>query len=136
MRRVMTIAILVAFALLLMGCATLFAPGPDLVPLTTQPPGATVKLDGVEVGKTPCIVPVARSSEGVFVFELAGFERATVDLDKVVNGAAVFNLLGGYLTIPVFFMIDFLAGNLGKYSTEPIRIVLRPEAPARPLGSR
>ena len=134
MRRVLTIVILAAFALLAMGCATLFAPGPDMVPLYTEPPGAAVKLDGMHVGRTPCIVPVPRSSEGVLTFELAGFEPATVDLNKVVNGPTLLNLLGGYVTIPVFFFIDIVTGNIGKYSTEPMRVVLKPMAGARPLG--
>ena len=132
MRREMAFLVLVICAPMVMGCGTLFASGPDLVPIYSDPSGAAVRLDGMEVGKTPCIVAVPRSSEGVFTFELAGFETAKVDRDKVLNGVALLNLLGGYVTIPVFFFIDIVTGDIGKYSTEEIRVTLTPVVGARP----
>lgn len=119
-------------ALALAGCASLLAPGPDRVPVYSDPPGAFVKLDGVQVGRTPCILPVDHRSEGVFVIELEGYRPVTVDRDKVCNGLTALNLLGGFVTMPLFFGIDALTGNLGKYSTEPIRVHLLPIEPPPP----
>lgn len=115
-----------------LGCATLFAPGPDEVMVFSEPSGARVRLDGNPVGTTPCVVSVPRSSEGLFRLELAGYETATVDRDKVCNGLTALNLLGGYVTIPLFFAIDILSGNVGKYSTKPIRVILKPVVPPPP----
>lgn len=134
MRREMAVLVLLVGAPMVMGCGTLIAPGPDLVPVSSDPSGAVVRLDDREAGRTPCIVAVPRNSEGVFTFDLAGFEIARVDRDKVPNGAALFNVLGGYLTLPVFFAIDFFSGNLGKYSTEELRVTLKPLPGARPPG--
>jgi hypothetical protein len=110
------------------GCASLFNPGPDFVPVSTRPPGATVSLDGVPVGKSPIIVPVPRSSEGVFTFELEGYEIATVDRDKVLNGITCVNLawILVWPMVPVGFGVDLIAGNAGKYSVQPIRVDLAP----------
>ncbi len=115
-----------------LGCATLFAPGPDELMVFSEPAGASVELDGNYVGTTPCLVTVARSSEGVFTFHMSGYETATVDREKVCNGLTALNLLGGYVTIPVFFAIDILTGNVGKYSTKPIRVILKPVEPPPP----
>ena len=117
-----------------MGCAALFAPGPDMVRVHSKPSGATVFLDKVEMGRTPCIVAVPRSSEGVFTFEREGYETATVDRDKVCNGLTALNLLGGYLTMPLFFAIDALTGKIGKYSTQPIHVELKPVKPPPPTA--
>ena len=110
----------------IMGCATLFAPGPDMVPVRSTPSGAAVYLDDIEAGRTPCIVAVARSSEGRFRFELAGYEPVTIERDKVCNGLTALNLLGGFITMPLFFAIDAMTGNIGKYSTKPIHVELKP----------
>lgn len=124
-----TLAALLPF--LLAGCATLFAPGPDSVPVDSEPRGALVKLDGKPVGTTPCVVAVPRSSEGVFTLEKDGFVTVRVDRDKVCNGLTALNLLGGYVTLPLFFAIDILTGNVGKYSSKPLWVTLEP-APAPP----
>jgi hypothetical protein len=91
-----------------------------------------VSLDGVQLGKSPLIVPVPRSSEGVFTFELAGYETAKVDRDKVVNGTICLNLLWVVIwpAVPISFAVDLIAGNAGKYSTHPLNVELVP-APVR-----
>ena len=126
MRTRLALALPLLLSAALMGCATLFAPGPDMVPVRTTPSGATVYLDGMEAGRTPCIVAVPRSSEGLFRFELAGYEPVTVDRDKVCNGLTALNLLGGWITMPLFFAIDAFTGNIGKYSTKPLHVELKP----------
>lgn len=127
-RRILAILVASAVAWSASGCASLISPGPDFVPVTTRPTGATVSLDGVPVGKSPIIVPVPRSSAGVFTFELEGYEIATVDRDKVLNGVTFVNLawILVWPMVPVGFGVDLIAGNAGKYSVEPIRVVLTP----------
>ncbi len=104
------------------GCATLFTPGPDMVPVRSAPTGATVYLDNIESGKTPCVIAVPRTSEGVFRLELAGYETVTVDRNKVVNGMTCLNL--GWIffwpMLPVAYGVDIVSGDVGKYSTKPI----------------
>ncbi len=108
------------------GCASIFASGPDAVQVSSNPEGARVKLDEVPMGKTPCVVMVPRSSDGVFTFELPGYRTETVDLDKVVNGMTFLNLLWGIYLGPVGFLIDGVSGNIGKYPNTHIHAELRP----------
>ena len=115
------------------GCASIVSPGPDLVPVTSTPSGAKVKLDGIEVGKTPVHVPFARDSEGVLQLELEGYETATVDVDKVLNGWFLGNVLWFPIwpVVPLGLTVDLIGSNQGKYSTQPVKVVLKPvPAPA------
>ncbi|HZN40647.1 MAG TPA: PEGA domain-containing protein [Planctomycetota bacterium] len=52
---------------LLTGCGAMMAPGPFLVPVDSEPSGATVVYQGKAVGVTPCVVPMQRASRA---FEL------------------------------------------------------------------
>lgn len=134
MRTNRALAFLALIAPAAMGCATLFAPGPDMVPVYSNPSGAVVFLDKIEVGRTPCLVAVPRSSEGVFTLERVGYETATVDRDKVCNGLTALNILGGVYLGPAFFLIDVISGSIGKYSTQPIHVELRPVKPPPPTA--
>jgi hypothetical protein len=78
------------------------------------------------ISSSSCLVAVPRSSAGLFRFELAGYEPVTVDRDKVCNGLTALNLLGGWVMIPLFFGIDAVTGNIGKYSTKPVEVELKP----------
>ena len=56
------IARIVSVALIasLFGCS-IVAPWKQDILLETEPPGATVRIDGVDVGKTPLLVPIRKS---------------------------------------------------------------------------
>lgn len=117
------------------GCATLFAGGPDRVLVSSDPDGASVRLDGVPVGTTPCHVDMPRGGEGVFSFELKGYEEKTLDVDKVVNGITFVNAawILFWPMVPVSLGIDVVTGNVSKYSTDPIFVRLdeKPRAKGR-----
>lgn len=116
---------LAAFALALptAACASIVAPGPDMVPVSSRPDGAKVTLDGVPVGRTPCTIAISRTSEGVVRIEQDGYETVVVDRDKVANGWFFLNVLWGSGML-VAFPIDLALSNQGKYSTEPIYVEL------------
>ncbi len=107
----------------LTGCASILAPGPDVVPIGSMPQGAKVYLDDNPVGTTPCQVTFSRSCEGVLRFELPGYRSLVRDQDKVVNGWFIGDIvLGSTLGI----VIDLVSHNQGKYSTDPIQVQLDP----------
>jgi hypothetical protein len=116
------------------GCASVVSQGPDYVPVSSTPAGAKVSLDGVDVGKTPLIVPFQRTSEGVLRFELQGHESTTVDVDKVLNGWFLGNALWFPIwpVVPLGVVVDLIGSNQGKYSTTPIHVDLKPLAPPAP----
>src|SRR5690348_6824274 len=81
------LAVLIACGVLLGGCATIMAGGPDHVPVATNPPGATVFVDNMPVGTTPMVVTLNREhSNGVIRIEMAGFAPVTVVRAKNING--------------------------------------------------
>jgi hypothetical protein len=111
--------------LMFAGCATIVSSGPDFVPVQSAPEGARVVLDGQPVGRTPMTVSFARKCEGVLAFELDGYERVVVDVDKVVNGWFFGNLVfGGVIGI----VVDLAASNQGRYSVAPINVSLARKA--------
>ena len=109
------------------GCASIVSSGPDLVPVTSTPTGAKLKLDGIEIGRTPLIVPFPRDCEGVLQFELEGYQTATVDVDKVLNGWFLANVLWFpvWPVVPIGLTVDLIGSNQGKYSTHPVHAVLK-----------
>ncbi len=127
-RSLMSAALAAVIAASATGCASIVAPGPDYIPVNSAPQGASLKLDGHAVGKTPTVVPVTRSSQGVLTFELEGFETKTVDVDRVLNGWFLGNVLWFPLwpAIPVGMAVDVAAGNAGKYPEKPIHVELAP----------
>jgi len=127
MRRFAAVLLAGGVALSGVGCATIVAGGPDLVPVGSTPEGAKVKRDGVPLGKTPLLVPFDRACEGILTFELEGFETLTLDVDKVVNGWFFGNLLWFPLWpgVPIGAIVDLCASNQGKYSTAPIHVELK-----------
>ncbi len=106
--------------LLLASCASLVAPGPDLVPVKSQPPGATVKVDGADVGKTPCLAVVQRRAPGVITFELEGYETLVLQRERVFNGWFAGNLFFGGL---IGCFIDIAASNNRKHSTKELEVI-------------
>ena len=75
------------------GCVTILGAPKRLIRVSSLPEGATLSLDGVEVGTTPCFLPVSEEHRGVLAFELAGHERAEVQIRQVTNGKIWMNLL-------------------------------------------
>ena len=109
--------------LFLTSCATILAPGPDIVAVNSSPEGARVKLDGQPVGKTPLVVSFDRKGEGVLTFNLSGYEPMVIDRDKVVNGWVFGNIIFGGI---IGLIVDFVTHNQGLYSTQPIFVELVP----------
>ena len=116
------------------GCASIVASGPDFVPVSSTPAGAKVSLDGVDVGRTPMIIPFSRTCEGVLRFESPGYLPATVEMHKVLNGWFLGNVLWFpvWPIVPVGVVVDLIGSNQGKYSTNPVHVTLKPAAAPAP----
>ena len=99
-------------SILCFSCASIVAPGPDVVPVTSEPAGAEVYLNGELCGVTPTQLVVPRGHRGSDVVELRhGALRSTVDVPGVLNGWIFGNvLLGGIIGI----VVDGITGNSWK----------------------
>jgi hypothetical protein len=106
------------------GCATIMAGGPDHVPVSTNPPGATVFVDNMPVGTTPMMVTLNRqNSSGVIRLELAGFAPVTVVRAKGINGWFWVNLcFGGIIGI----VVDLVTGDVKSFDDAPIALGMTP----------
>jgi len=110
--------------LALSGCATLFSAGPDRIPITTNPQGATVFVDNLPVGQTPLLVALDREhSSGVIRIELAGFAPIMMMRSKSINGWFWVNLCTTGL---IGIVVDLATGNVQGFDDDPIAIGLTP----------
>jgi uncharacterized protein YceK len=125
---VLALALLLAFS----GCATIMAGGPDRVPVSTNPAGATVFVDNIPVGQTPVMVTLDRQhSSGVIRIELPGFAPVTLVRTTSINGWFWANIcFGGVLGI----VIDLVTGDIKAFDDAPIAIGLTPAYGPPPTG--
>jgi hypothetical protein len=106
--------------LLLSSCATIFTGTKDRITFNTEPPGATIYIDGVEQCKTPCSLNITRSINDTDVeFKLDGYETRLITLSKEFNVVSVINLsnlLG--------WGIDAVSGAVMKYDRKVYDLTL------------
>jgi PEGA domain len=126
--RPVTLILLLAFS----GCATIMAGGPDRIPVSTNPPGATVFVDNIPAGQTPLMITLDRQhSSGVIRIELAGFAPVTLVRTTSINGWFWANLcIGGLLGI----VVDVVTGDIKAFDDAPIAIGLTPSYGPPPTG--
>jgi ABC-type amino acid transport substrate-binding protein len=122
-----SIALVLATALVLglaPGCATIMAPGPDRVPIASNPAGARVYVDEQLVGQTPVVVELDRErSSGRVRVEADGYHPALLLRSKTVNGWFWWNFcVGGW----VGFIIDLATANYRSFDDTPVIINLIP----------
>lgn len=65
-------------AILLSGCALIFSPQPQAVPVSSQPAGAEVFVNGESVGITPLTLTLDSNQNYEVVLRLAGEERTVL----------------------------------------------------------
>jgi uncharacterized protein YceK len=112
---------LLAVALIASGCATLLTGTRDTISFNSTPGGAKVYMDGLELCKTPCRIPVKRSINEVDIeFKLDGFETRLFTLDKEFNVVSVINL-GNLLG----WAIDVATGSIMKYHIKSYELELK-----------
>jgi hypothetical protein len=121
-----------AFVLLALGgCATIVAGGPDRIPVSTNPPGAYVYVDGQVVGQTPMVVTLDRSrSLGDIRIYYPGFEPVQITRYKSLNGWVFGNFFLGLWPV----IIDFITGDWQDFDESAIAIGLRPGQAPPPYG--
>jgi hypothetical protein len=109
-----------AAALLTTSCATLFTGTDDEIRFDSEPQGAKVFIDGIEVCETPCTAPVERSlTDELAEIKLEGYETRLIKLDQEFNAVSVLNL--GNIA---FWAIDAATGALMKYDQKAYHVEL------------
>ncbi|HEX8322090.1 PEGA domain-containing protein [Longimicrobium sp.] len=131
MRKKMMLALVPLTALALNACATLFTGTKDTINFNSNPAGATVLIDGIEVGKTPITVPVKRSLSGkTVILRMAGYQDRTFELSQEFNVVSVLNLAS-----ILGWGIDAATGSIMKYDRKDYQMDLeRRTSMAQQLG--
>jgi len=101
----------------------MFNPGPQMVPIASNPAGAVVSYRGAEVGVTPCTVALRWRRGSIVELTLAGHHRQLVDCGGGLNGWVFGNLLfGGVIGI----FVDLWTGSEGEIEDAPVSVELVP----------
>ena len=114
-RYCLLLAVVAAVFSAVSGCATIAqstgignSAGSDLVAITSKPAGATVHIDGVQVGVTPLTITVSPRAK-VITFAKDGYSAVTIPIPNDWNGWAIANVLW----IPGV-VVDAVTGNIRK----------------------
>ena len=109
---------------LMTSCATIFTGTKDVIRFDSDPQGAKIYIDGLEVCKTPCSTQVKRSlSDELAEIRLKGYETRVIKLDREFNVVSVINL-GSLLG----WAIDVATGALMKYDKKGYEIKLEKDS--------
>lgn len=131
MRRATGFLAILLLALTMAACATLFTGTKDTITFESNPSGATLLIDGLEVGETPLTVPVKRSiSDKTVILRMDGYRDRAFTLSKEFNLISILNLSN------IFgWGIDAVTGAAMKYDRFNYEIDLeRRAAMAQELG--
>ncbi len=116
----MAVISIVAICLLLMpGCGATFFWGNERVPVTSDPPGATVFVDGTESGATPVSLRLPRHGPKALIrIEYPGYKPVEIMTKRRIPPAAVFGdiLAGagiGFVIAAAIFMENDETKDLG-----------------------
>lgn len=110
MKKIILLAI-ASLGLLTTSCATIFTGTTDMLSFNSTPAGAKVYIDGLEVCKTPCTMPIRRSiAEKQAEFKLDGYQTKIITLDREFNAVSLINMAGLF-----GWAIDAATGAVMKY---------------------
>jgi hypothetical protein len=118
------------------GCATVASGGggDQTVKVVSDPPGATVLIDGRPAGTTPAAVPLARKAEHQVEVSAPGYETARLAVKSQLNPWVFGNILVGGL---IGIVVDLSTGATSTLSPDELTVKLRPlgTTPVAPGGA-
>ena len=114
-----------ASTIIINGCATIFTGDKDSINFTSNPSGAKIVMDGLDIGKTPATLEIKRSGfkDKEITLKLDGYEDRTFLLQKEFNAVAILNFAG-----ILGWFVDFATGSVMKYSQLAYNVDLDPKA--------
>jgi hypothetical protein len=123
------IAVLIS-VLFLSNCATLIhGGGTQTISVSTEPPGATVKVGGQEV-IAPAEVTLDRNRDYQVVATKAGYETGTTNIQSRFSWVTILDLI---FILP--WVIDLVSGSAYTLTPDTVSVVLAPNATSAPTAS-
>ena len=121
MRNILISIFIVVFTMSISGCATIVCGTSQKVPVSSDPMGATVNVDGTGSYTTPTVLNLQRKRGHILVFTKEGYKQETVTLLRVISGAVAGNIiLGGFIG----WGVDALTGAQWKLVPENVNVVM------------
>ena len=103
--------------LFLVGCGTIIHGGTQDVSVTSEPSGATVEVDGSEIGETPVTQSLDRGSQHTVEISMDGYESEQISIRKSTSGWVWGNIVFGGL---IGLAVDASTG--GMYKLTPTQV--------------
>lgn len=104
------------------GCASITCGPNQRVPVSTNPTGATVEVDGEGSYKTPTTLKLRRKTDHNLIFTKEGYETKHVLLMHVISGAVAGNILLGGL---IGWGVDAMTGAQFKLVPESVHVEMQ-----------
>ena len=122
--------ILYLSVILLASCATIKHGSKQKIPVQSEPPGASVYVDGDYAGVTPTVLKLKRRENHKVAVSMAGHEIGVYELEPKMSADVLYNLL---LFPGVFagFLVDSLTGGIYDLDKDDIshRLVVQMDRP-------
>ena len=113
-------------SLILAGCATMMTGRTQQVAITSNPAGATVKIDEKEL-KTPATVTLSKKTSYVVVIEKPGFESEVVEIRRRPSWWNLLDVVWIYF-LPVPLIYDINTGGFWVFLENSFHVDLKPES--------
>ena len=120
--QIAAIASIATFAFLSGGCASIVKGTTQAIPVSSDPTGAEVKLDGNRIGQTPMTVEAKRKSDHLLTLEKTGYQSESVAITRNIGGAVFGNIVAGGL---VGWGVDAISGAQYNLTPATINVALR-----------
>jgi hypothetical protein len=105
------------------GCATIIKGTTQAIPISSDPSGADILVDGMLVGQTPSDVEVKRKRDHLVVIEKKNYQPKNIPIVKNVGGAVWGNIIAGGL---IGWGVDATSGAQNNLSPKTIFVTLEP----------
>lgn len=120
LKSIITLGIASSF-LLLTGCASVLKGQDQVLSFTSEPEGATVRIDGKAVGQTPMSTKVKKSSVDSISIEKDGFRTETMAPEKRFDSVAFLNIFWDLSTT------DLISGAAYEYQPSNFHFKMKKE---------
>lgn len=117
MKKQLATAAALAAVLSLNACATIMQGSKQNVGFASTPSGATIFVDGQNMGVTPASLSLARKQEHTVRIDLAGYQPYEMVLNRGVSGWVWGNLVFGGL---IGLVVDVTTGAMYKLTPEQV----------------
>lgn len=102
---------------LVTGCGTIIHGTTQDVSIASSPSGASVVIDGADIGETPITQALERDSQHTIELNLDGYESESIIVNKGTSGWVVGNIVFGGL---IGLAVDAATGGMYKLTPEQI----------------